>query len=89
METYIIIIFATPFLLLLYHAFIYQRTKIPIIMTPQRYYTELFDNFPIKKDSVVYELGCGRGDFLFGAEKFEPKKMIGMDLSFAHVWQGK
>jgi len=35
---------------------------------------------------VVYELGCATADFLFWAEKYGPKKLIGYEISPLHVF---
>lgn len=40
----------------------------------------------INSQSVIYDLGCGKADILFAAEKFHPKKLIGFELSPLHVW---
>jgi SAM-dependent methyltransferase len=89
MKYFVIAFLLSPSLILLYHIAIYRRTRVPIIITPKKYYQELFKGFPFKKDSIIYELGCGRGDFLFAAEIFSPKKSVGLDLSFVHIWQAK
>ncbi|MEA1963226.1 MAG: class I SAM-dependent methyltransferase [Patescibacteria group bacterium] len=59
------------------------------IITPKEYYKELFKNFTIPKNAAIYELGCGKGDFLFAAEKFLPRKIIGVELSLLHILYGK
>ena len=89
MHIYLKLFLFLPFLFLIYHVLLYFRTKVPIIITPKPYYTQLFKYFKIKEGSIIYELGCGRGDFLFETEKFRPKKMIGVELSFLHVFYGK
>lgn len=40
----------------------------------------------ITPNSIIYDLGCGKGDILFAAEKFQPKKLIGYELSPLHAW---
>lgn len=69
----------------LYHVFIYTKTKVPIVVTPKEYYKELFNNFKIESGKNIYELGSGRGDFLFAVEKFAGEKLVGYELSFLHV----
>lgn len=78
-----------PALYLFYNIFLYFFTKVPIIITPKKYYKQLFDNYKINKGSIIYELGCGRGDFLFAVEKLDPEKIIGYELSLMHVLEGK
>ena len=89
MHPFLIITIICSFIFLLYYVLIYIRTKVPITITPKKYYKELFDNFEIKPGLVIYELGSGRGDFLFAVEKFKPKKIIGFELSFLHVLYSK
>ena len=79
----------TPFLYLFYHILVYSRTRVPIIITPKKYYKELFKNFTILKNVSIYELGCGKGDFLFAVEKFLPRKVVGIELSLFHILYGK
>jgi SAM-dependent methyltransferase len=81
---YIVLIFALPPLYLLYQILVYARTKVPIVATPKRYYREIFSQIKIGPHSVIYDLGSGKGDFLFEAEKFHPKKIAGYELSPLH-----
>ena len=64
---------------------LYFFTRVPIVLTNKKYFPVIFKEVPIPKNSVVYELGCGKADFLFFAEKYEPKKLIGFELSPIHV----
>lgn len=89
MNTFLYFILLSPFLYLFYNILLYFKTKVPIIITPKEYYDELFNNFSIPKNCTIYELGCSKGDFLFAVEKFEPKKIVGFELSPLHVWYGK
>lgn len=36
---------------------------------------------PKVKGKTVLDMGCGLGDFCFGAVKYQPKKVIGIDIS--------
>ena len=83
------LLLTTPFLYLFYHVFVYSRTRVPIIITPKEYYQELFKNFTFFKNASIYELGCGKGDFLFEVEKFSPRKVAGVELSLFHILYGK
>jgi hypothetical protein len=74
-------------LILLYYILLYARTKVPIILTPEKYIINLLSEIGseyINSDSVVYEMGSGWGNFSFSVEKFEPKKIIGYELSPVH-----
>ena len=88
-KIFILFIFLLPPLYLLYSIFVYFKTKVPYVATPKKYFSIIFENMNITPESVVYELGCGKGDFLFAAEKFSPKKLIGFELSFLHLWYVK
>ena len=82
-------ILIAPFLYLFYHIFVYSRTHVPIVITPKKYYQELFKNFTIPPNASIYELGCGKGNFLFAVEKFLPHKVAGVELSLFHILYGK
>ena len=60
MHPFLIITIICSFIFLLYYVLIYIRTKVPITITPKKYYKELFDNFEIKPGLIIYELGSGR-----------------------------
>lgn len=73
-------------LFLLYHVVLHRLTKVPITITPKKYYKNLFANFDFKDNLIFYELGCGWGDFMFAVNKLSrPKKTIGYELSLIHV----
>lgn len=55
--------------------------RIPYVNTPRDYIKKITPELEIAKDSVVYDLGCGNGDFLLEALKFNPKKCIGYEIS--------
>lgn len=56
------------------------KTKVPWAKTPRSNFTEIFLNINIPKKSLIYDLGCGDGGFLFFAEK-NGYKAIGYELS--------
>jgi SAM-dependent methyltransferase len=56
------------------------RTKVPWAKTPRRNFAEIFLNINIPKNSLIYDLGCGDGGFLFFAEKMG-HRAIGYELS--------
>lgn len=89
MNMLLIIIFSLPIIYFIYNVLLYLKTKVPIIITPKEYYKELFNNLKITENMNIYELGCGKGDFLFAAEQFNPKKSIGFELSLFHAFYGK
>ena len=80
------VLYFTPLVYLLYNIIVYFFSRVPIIYTPKNYYSELFKNIEIGEESVVYELGCGKANFLFLAEKRSPRKLVGFELSFFHVF---
>lgn len=44
---------------------------------------------PRAKNKVILDLGCGLGDFCFAVLKFNPKKVIGIDLSEVAIKEAK
>ena len=88
-KIYLIILFLLPPLYLLYFIAMYLRTKVPYVATPKRYFSLIFKNINITPRTIIYELGCGKGDFLFAAEKFNPQELVGFELSPLHAFWGK
>lgn len=85
-KIFLIVLFLSPLLYLVYLIIVYSRAKVPIIITPKKYFPVIFKNVEIKPGSVIYDLGCGRGDFLFYAEKnINTKKLVGFELSPIHT----
>lgn len=85
MELLLILIYSIFFISLLYLLAVFFFTKVPIVLTNKKYFPIIFTEVPVSKGSIVYELGCGLADFLFFAEKYGPKKLIGYELSPLHV----
>lgn len=91
MYKYIILII---FALLMFGYFVYlllvfRRTKVPIVITPKKYFKPILENLDITPQTIIYDLGCGTGSFLFAAEKYGPKEIRGFELSPLHVLYGK
>lgn len=55
--------------------------RVPYVNTPPAYLKKIIAELEIKTGAVVYDLGCGSGDFLRLALRFEPKSCIGIELS--------
>jgi ribosomal protein L11 methylase PrmA len=85
-RTLLILVFVLPPAYLLYLIFIYLHTKVPYVVTPKKRLPLIIENMHITSDSVIYDLGCGKGDVLFAAEKLHAKKLIGFELSPIHAW---
>lgn len=83
-KIFIYFIFLLPPLYLLYLILVYFKTKVPHVATPKKYFPVIFENINITGQSVIYDLGCGNANFLFAAEKFSPKELIGFELSPLH-----
>lgn len=62
--------------------FIAFITKVPPIQTDKKYFSKIFDRLPITAQTVIYDLGCGGGNFLMAASKLGAKKCVGYELSF-------
>jgi len=86
------IVIAAGLFWLAYILLLYWRTKVPIVRTPRGYIKNLVKNLGdlnINSDTVICELGSGKGDFLFAVEKFGPKKLIGYELSPLHLFYSR
>ena len=73
-------------LFLLYNIVVYYFTRVPHIKSKDSRLEKVFANLDIKKTDNVYELGCGTAEFLFRAEKYQPTKLIGYELSPIICW---
>ncbi len=89
MKFIIYIIFSLPVLYFFYLVIIYFRTHVPFVTTAQRYIPTIFKELEINQHTIIYDLGCGKGDFLFEAEKYHPQKLVGIDLSPLHICYAK
>lgn len=89
MRTAIFIIFSLLPLYLLYLVVLYFRAHVPFIATARRYVPIIFKEVQITQQTVLFDLGSGKGDFLFEAEKYHPKEIIGVELSPLHVWYAR
>jgi SAM-dependent methyltransferase len=89
MKIFTYIIFSLPPLYLLYLVILYSRARVPFVTTARRYIPAIVNQIKITSKSVIYDLGCGKGDFLFGVEKYHPKELIGFELSPIHVWYAR
>ncbi|XOU94698.1 MAG: methyltransferase [Candidatus Kerfeldbacteria bacterium] len=85
MKTFTYIIFILPILYLIYLLFLYSRVKVPFVIIDKKYVVKIFDKVKISDQTIIYDLGSGKGDFLFATEKFNPKELVGYELSSLHV----
>jgi SAM-dependent methyltransferase len=88
LKTLIIIIFLVPPAWLIYTIAVYLRTRVNYLATPKKYLPEILKELEINEESVIYDLGCGQGDFLFAVEKYGPKELVGFELSPWHAFYG-
>ncbi|OGH77527.1 MAG: hypothetical protein A3G08_01295 [Candidatus Magasanikbacteria bacterium RIFCSPLOWO2_12_FULL_47_9b] len=82
----LIALFLLPPAYLFYLIFLYFFTHVPYVATPKKRLVSLMEHMAITKETIIYDLGSGKGDVLFAAEQFHPKKLIGYELSPLHVW---
>ncbi len=61
--------------------FILFVTQVPPVQTERQHFNAIFSQFRINSESVIYDIGCGGGNFLMAAAQFEPKKCVGYELS--------
>ena len=85
MKTYTFIIFSIPILYFVYLVALYSRAKVPFVTTEKYYVPKIFNKIKITEQTILFDLGSGKGDFLFAAEKYNPKELIGYELSPLHV----
>jgi len=55
--------------------------RVPYVNTPPAYLKKIIAELEIKTGALVYDLGCGSGDFLRLAKKFQPVRSIGLEIS--------
>jgi len=60
------------------------KGEAPYVPVSGKAIPEIIKALDIKKDSVVYDLGCGDGRVLFAAHKFQPKAVyVGLEKNLA------
>ncbi|MFA6427026.1 MAG: class I SAM-dependent methyltransferase [Candidatus Magasanikbacteria bacterium] len=72
----------------LYHVIVYYFTRVPYVATPKKRFNTIFKELSITPETVMYDLGCGNGSFLFAAERYGFKKLVGVELSPLLAWCG-
>lgn len=82
----IVFVFLLPPAYFLYLVCLYWRTRVPYVVTPKKRLPLILQHMNPTANTIIYDLGCGKGDILFAAEKFHPKKLIGFELSPLHAW---
>lgn len=61
--------------------FILLLTGVPFVKTPKKVMEKILEEAKIKPTDIVYDLGCGDGQFLIETEKRYGCKTIGYELS--------
>ena len=91
MFRYLIVLpFLFPPLYLLYIIGVYFFAKVPYISTSRESINEVLKNINIKSTDIVYELGCGKAQFLFEVDKkYHPNKLVGIEISPLHILYAK
>ncbi|MFH1822381.1 MAG: class I SAM-dependent methyltransferase [Patescibacteria group bacterium] len=88
-KIFLIIIFLFPLGYLLYIIILYKKTKVPYVVTPKKYIPIILENLKVKPETIIFDLGCGKGSFLFAASRLKPKKLVGYELSPLHAWYAR
>ncbi len=83
---YFIFIAAAALSILAYSVVSFWRTRVPFVATPNDLRKRIAAALSITSESVIYDLGSGRGTFLFAAESYHPKTLVGYELSPVHYW---
>ncbi|MFH1235989.1 MAG: class I SAM-dependent methyltransferase [Parcubacteria group bacterium] len=81
MKTFFLVLYLIPPLYLIYAIAVYFKTRVPYVGTSKKYVSAIVHYVPITNEMAVYDLGCGKGNFLFAAERYRPKSLIGYELS--------
>ncbi len=89
LQTTIILTVIAGLAFLLYDILVYRRTRVPYVTTPRAYCQRLLAELPVGENTVILDLGCGKGDFLFAAEKYNPDTLIGYELSPLPAWYAR
>ena len=89
MKAVLYIVFAIPPVYLVYFVLLYFRAHAPFVTTSRRYVSALAKEVPMTQDTVLYDLGFGKGDFMFEIEKYHPGVLTGYELSPLHVWYAR
>lgn len=69
--------------------FVVFLTSAPPIQTDRKYFKKILSCLEIKPTTVIYDLGCGGGNFLLSAAKLNPRRCVGYELSFFHYCSAK
>ena len=56
-------------------------TGVPYVSSGKETCSKVFEKVSINHLTNIYDLGCGNGQFLFEAAKFNPAKCVGYELS--------
>jgi len=86
---YYLVIFAIGLGYIFYLFIVYWQTRVPYVTTPKKYLAKLLAELPITNYSIIYDLGSGKGDFVFAAEKYHPGKIVCYELSPLHVFYSR
>jgi hypothetical protein len=57
-------------------------TRIPAVNSPRKYHKQILEAVDVGNKNI-YDLGCGDGTFLIEANKYNPKKIIGLEIA---IW---
>lgn len=55
--------------------------RVPYVNTPANYLAKIISQLEVRPGAVIYDLGCGSGDFLRLAQKLQPSRCIGLEIS--------
>ncbi len=78
-------LFFIGLLFILYQCITYFFVRVPYLGTSKKRAKIIFEYLQVQ-GKIVYDLGCGKGDFLFVAEKYGAKKLVGAELWPVHYW---
>lgn len=81
-ECFLVLVLFVAFILLVIWMVSGYRSKVPFVPVPNSILNDIYKALDVKKDSVVYDLGCGEGRVLFYISKLIPTaKYVGIENS--------
>lgn len=90
------ILVVLPFGYLIYSIVVYRLIRVPFVATPKKYLTKIVSilghELAEKKDLVIYDLGCGTGDFIWAFEEIygdKIKRIVGVEFSPLLIFYAK
>lgn len=76
-----VLIFCTILLLLSAFGYFWSKYYVPFVPTRKKTVDKMIESASLKKNDLVYDLGCGDGRIVLAAEKAGVKQSIGIEVA--------